>query len=84
MDIWDQVDKLLSELKAADLDRRTGQEMGKAILLRVATLDYLDLVREQDWDGARGQLDCILVAVVNMISCLPEGSVGGQEPGTPS
>lgn len=71
MDIIDQVSQLLSGLEIIERNRRAGEELGKAMLLQAAIEDYVDSVSTRNWERARGQLTCILMAVVNMIPALP-------------
>jgi len=78
MDILDQVARLLNDFETKKDERRASMELGKAIMLQAATDVYLDHIRKQEWGMARGQLDRVMMIVVNMIPDPPDGT-GSQD-----
>ena len=74
MDILDQVARLLNDFETKKDERRASMELGKAIMLQAATDVYLDHIRKQEWGMARGQLDRVMMIVVNMIPDPPDGT----------
>ena len=71
MDILDQVARLLGEFETTKNERRASLEFGKAIMLQAAVGVYFNHIRKHEWEMARGQLDRLLMIIVNMIPDLP-------------